>query len=190
MDTRLVIMNESVPASKLKQPDPDLGVFLQISAALTGYSEVKLESTGMLDDYFCVLMKEQDHEGVRAFLAKAKQILPPNADVIKNIKKAFIDLPNTATRTNTPFDQMSYNGLAQRIILLWYTGIWTTMNWKGTKSQDDRTAVVSAQAYQEGLIWETAGTHPSGAKQPGFGSWHEPPIGKPDNRKRKFATRH
>jgi hypothetical protein len=182
-------MITSIPTSKVKQPDPDLGTFLAISSVLTGCSEAELEGTGMLDDYFCVLMKEQDHEGVRAFLAKAEEILAHKGTIQEEIKMTFIDLPDTATRPNPPFDQMGYDGLAQRIILLWYTGIWTTMNWKDEKTQPERTAMVSAQAYQQGLIWETAGTHPSGAKQPGYGSWHEPPIEEQDQRARKSTTR-
>jgi hypothetical protein len=124
-------------------------------------------------DYFATLMKEQDHEGVRRFLLKAEEILGLRQDeaIEAAIKRNFIELPATASRPNTPFDEMNYQGLAQRITILWYTGVWTTMNWLGKKSQQDRTAIISAQAYAQGLIWLTAKTHPAGAKQPGYGSW-------------------
>lgn len=173
-------MAESIPQALVKQADPDLKFFVAISAALTGYSEIELAGTGMVDDYFCVLMKEQDHEGVRAFFDKVEELLKKPATLGSQIKEAFIDLPPSASGLNPSFDQLSYKGLAQRIILLWYTGVWTTMNWLDTKSQRDRTTIVSAEAYQQGLIWETAGTHPAGAKQPGFGSWQAAPIGKKD----------
>jgi hypothetical protein len=157
--------------------DPDLPVFLKLSEKLTGFSEEDLQGTGMLETYYYVLMKEQDQEGIRAFFKKADQVLK-NSDVHAEIKAAFIDLPDTATRPQTPFDQMQYEGLAQRIILLWYTGIWTTMNWKDKLSQNARTAMVSAEAYKEGLIWVAAETHPAGAKQPGYGSWSRKPLSK------------
>jgi len=163
----------------LTQPmsDPGLPVFRAISSHLTGYSEVDLEGTGMLTDYFTTLMKEQDHEGIRLFLLKAEEILRLHlSDAIEPaIIRHFIELPATASRPNTPFDEISYQGLAQRITILWYTGVWTTMNWLGKKSQPDRTAVISARAYQQGLIWLTAQTHPAGAKQPGYGSWSRKP---------------
>jgi hypothetical protein len=131
----------------------------------------------MLETYYCVLMKEQDQDRIRTFLEKARQVLA-SSNVEAEIKAAFIDLPDTATRPQTPYEQMQYEGLAQRIILLWYTGIWTTMNWKDKMTQDARTAMVSAEAYKEGLIWVAAETHPAGAKQPGFGSWSSEPLSK------------
>lgn len=161
----------------MKQIDQDLPVFLNLSASLTGFSEEDLQGTGMLETYYSVLMKEQDQDGIRTFLEKARQILT-SSDVEAEIKTTFIDLPDTAARPNTPYEQMSYEGLAQRIILLWYTGIWTTMNWKDTMTQDARTAMASAEAYKESLIWVAAKTHPAGAKQPGFGSWSSEPLSK------------
>jgi hypothetical protein len=159
----------------LTQIDPDLPMFLKLSAKLTGYSEEELQGTGMLETYYCVLMKEQDQDGIRTFLEKARHVLE-SSDVEAEIKTAFIDIPDTATRPQTPYDQMQYDGLAPRIILMWYTGIWTTMNWKDRMSQQERTAMVSAEAYEEGLIWPAAETHPAGAKQPGYGSWETPPL--------------
>jgi hypothetical protein len=157
------------------QIDPDIPVFLKLSVELTGYSEEILHGTGMLETYYCMLMKEQDQDGIRAFFAKANEVLK-SRNVEEAIRAAFIDLPDTATRPGTPFDQMQYDGLAQRIILMWYTGIWTTMNWKDTQSQSARTAMISAESYEEGLIWVTARTHPAGAKQPGYASWSRPPL--------------
>ncbi|MGA8027534.1 MAG: hypothetical protein WB992_10325, partial [Bryobacteraceae bacterium] len=153
--------------------DPDLPVFLSLSYLLTGFDEVELQGTGMLETYYCVLMKEDDQEGVRGFLKKAREILN-SANPHQEIKKTLIEPPVAANASR--FDQMPYQGLAQRIILLWYTGIWTTMNWSDKKSQQERTAMVSAEAYKEGLIWAAAETHPAGAKQPGYNSWSQPPV--------------
>ncbi|PWU19925.1 MAG: hypothetical protein C5B50_05700 [Verrucomicrobia bacterium] len=173
---------QTIVESHGAQRDPDLPTFLELSAALTGFSEVELEGTGMLDEYFYTLMKEQDHEGVRAFLKKAGDILDGKRNVKAAIKAAFMDPPPGLTDPNPPFDVMPHQALARRIILLWYTGVWTTMNWKETKSQDQRTSIVSARAYEEGLIWMVAQTHPAGAKQPGYGSWSRPPLGADQSR--------
>ena len=39
-----------------------------------------------------------------------------------------------------------------------------------------RSTQIDAPSYVQGLMWEAAETHPPGAKQPGYGSWAEPPI--------------
>jgi hypothetical protein len=59
--------------------------------------------------------------------------------------------------------------IAKNIIRLWYLGTW---------QKDKSTIVVSAKAYQEGLIWKVMHTHPPGAKQPGFGSWSDLPLSR------------
>jgi hypothetical protein len=166
---------ELIAPPKPEDIDPDLPVFLALSSHLTGFSEVELQGTGMLETYYFTLMKEHDQEGVRGFFQKVKQILL-SGNIVPKIKETFIDLPDVAAGSNFSYDQMPYQGLARRIILLWYTGIWTTMNWSDQKSQQDRTAMVSAKAYEEGLIWAAAETHPAGAKQPGYDSWSKLPI--------------
>ena len=59
------------------------------------------------------------------------------------------------------------NGLAKKIILLWYEGMWV---------EAGKSEVISSQSFIEGLMWPAAKTHASGAKQPGFGSWSHPPL--------------
>jgi hypothetical protein len=162
--------------------DPDFPVFLALSSLLTDFSETELEGTGMLEEYYWLLMKEQDHEVVRAFLRKAKELLSEVKDPVQldpgeqaaiGAALGVRDMTGFAER---PFDELPYDGLAQRLALLWVDGTWTTMNGKDTKSQQDRTAIPTARAYQQALKWLIAETHPAGAKQPGFGSWSEPPI--------------
>jgi hypothetical protein len=58
-----------------------------------------------------------------------------------------------------------YNGLAKNIITMWYMGNWVN-------------EMVSPTAYTQGLIWNVMDSHPPGAKQPGYGSWHRPPLSK------------
>jgi hypothetical protein len=167
---------QSIIKLRPNSTDADLSLFLTLSSELVGYPEVELEGIGMLEEYYFTLMKEQDQDGIRLFFEKARQILKGGNDRHREIKKAFIDLPDTTTGPDIPFDEMRYQGLAPRIILLWYSGVWTTMNWKDQKSQQERTAIVSSRAYEQGLIWVTAQTHPAGAKEPGYNSWSNPPL--------------
>jgi hypothetical protein len=171
-------MAKSARNTKPVVTDAGLSTFRALSSHLTGFAEDDLEGTGMVNDYYRVLMQEQDHEGVRAFLSEAESILKLKSDmqIHAELKRVFVESPVAAQQPDPPFDQLSYQGLAQRIILLWYTGIWTTMNGRDTQSQQERTALVSSPAYLEGLIWGTADTHPAGGKQPGFGSWSMRPF--------------
>ncbi len=70
-------MPKTSPISEppLVQIDPDLPVFLKLSAELTGFSETQLQGTGMVETYYSVLMKEEDQDGIRAFFEKARQVL-------------------------------------------------------------------------------------------------------------------
>jgi hypothetical protein len=69
--------------------------------------------------------------------------------------------------------------LARNTITLWYTAQWAQLPaaWRYAHGavEADVDHVVSAQAYQEGLMWKAAGTHPMGARQPGYGTWALPP---------------
>ena len=58
--------------------------------------------------------------------------------------------------------------MSKQLIYMWYTGQWNY-------GQDD-TFVITAQAYVESFSYVAAGGHPQGAKQPGFGTWHFPPL--------------
>ena len=123
----------------------------------------------MLDTYYYTIMKEQDLKTVRAFFQEAAELLRTKPGLEKRIDHALI----RPTQKNPP--KYPYDGLAMRIILLWYNGIWTTTNWPDNPDIQ-KTAIVSTEAYMQSLIWRTAETHPAGARQPGYGSWAEKPI--------------
>jgi hypothetical protein len=162
--------------SNIEVTEPGFYVFLSISAHLTGFSEEDLVGTGMHETYYYTLMKEADQLTVRSFLTKAGEILKGKTGVDEKILQYFLPPTGEKQPASVDYHRMPYDGLARRIILLWYTGIWTTMNWKDKKSQDERTETVSPQAYEQGLIWVAAETHPAGAKQPGHGSWSKRPL--------------
>jgi hypothetical protein len=141
--------------------------FLGLSAALTGFAVYDLQGTGVAGEY----------------LGTLRRIVPQAAGEL-------LDAWREIERTTPPegveeavgariMDDPMLGPVAQNVITLWYTGIWPPMPdaWRYAygASPADVNHVVSALAYQEGLMWKAAGTHPMGAKQPGYGTWALPP---------------
>lgn len=149
----------------MTQTNSQLDTFLTISAWLTGFEEIELSGTGMVDTYFRTVIENNEASDVAYFFIEAAAILhetagDENATVVQ-IRARLI--PDSC-----------YNSLAKNIILMWYTGEWYTQT-------DDPGTITSTQingeSYVQGLMWTAAETHPPGAKQPGYGSWAETPIG-------------
>jgi hypothetical protein len=69
--------------------------------------------------------------------------------------------------------------IARNVIKLWFVGTWYQLPYNWTQkfgiNENDKTFVVSPNAYIEGLLWPTIGAHPMGAKAPGYGTWSAPP---------------
>ncbi len=146
-----------------------IDTFLAISSWLTGFEAVELQGTGMVDTYFQTVIEKNDPSDVAYFFAEADAILREGAG----------DESATVTWIRARLVPDScYNSLAKNIILMWYTGEWTTQT-------DDPGTMTSTQingaSYVQGLMWSAAETHPPGAKQPGYGSWAETPIGNLGN---------
>jgi hypothetical protein len=125
--------------------------FLTISVLLTGFDEMELLGTGMLDTYFNVAMNRNSHKDVTSFFAAVDKILAGNKDEIND--QISLEL----------MPQAYFAGMTQNIITMWYMGSW--MN-----------DIINPASYTQGLIWKAADTHPPGAKQPGFGSWETAPL--------------
>lgn len=143
--------------------EKDFSTFLDISFYLTGFHQNELLATGMPETYYYTIMQEPDQDTVRAFFNDAQSILSDNkgneTQIIAEVGRRLI-----------PSSQ--YDELAKRIIMLWYTGMWTSLKIVKEKT----TGMVSPESYTQGLIWVAAETHPAGAKQPGFASWEEIPL--------------
>lgn len=137
----------------MEKPDA-INQFLRISTYLTGFSEMELLGTGMLDTYYNVVVNQSAPAFTAAFLATAEQLMHDYRS----------DLPrlNAAIAAQLLPDSL-FGGLAKNIITMWYMGSWAG-------------GIISPQTYVQGLIWGVAGAHPPGAKQPGYGSWHELPL--------------
>jgi hypothetical protein len=140
----------------MKHPNKYRHDFLQLSVLLTGFNAIELESTGMVEVYFKTVLQRTEPSVVESFFENTRKILAlgPTHGLDQAIRSEL--LPDSA-----------YNGLAKRIILLWYEGLWIT---KASRE------VISTESYVQGLMWPAAKTHPSGAKQPGYGSWANLPL--------------
>lgn len=138
--------------------------FLGLSALLTGFSSVVLAGTGVTGDY------------LRALAAA----LP--AGVLEELLDTYAKLPSGAGQDaaiETILQDAKLGPVAQNLMLLWYTGSWTSLPaaWHSAygAAPADSKGVVSAEAYQAGLQWIAAGAHAPGSAQQGFGAWSLPP---------------
>lgn len=138
-------------------------VFLNISCLMTGFSEIELEGTGLLDLYYNEVGKQCDSASLDLFFAEAETILLES--------NQEVDKANALIASNLMPDG-NYDAVAKKIILLWYTGMWfpDLANIYNAKSY------VTSDSYQQGLVWNVVGAHPPGARQPGYGSWADRPI--------------
>ena len=155
--------------------------FLGLSAALTGFDETELHGTGMVGAHYDELVRTLGSREVGKLLGAWDAAVQEAAgdacgeDAVRRL-----------------LDDDRYGPVARNLITLWYLGTWSQLprQWRnayGAMSLDyDRVA--SPAAYREGLVWPAAGTHPMGAKQPGFGSWTEPPLRRPASGPREAAA--
>jgi len=139
-------------------------LFVRISAQLTGFEEVELQGTGLVDLYYKTVITKNSASDLSLFFAEAAAILRETAgneaQTIAQIQSRLI--PDSC-----------YNSLAKNIILMWYTGQWFT----GTVSPSTINGTqISGESYVQGLMWTAGEAHPPGAKQPGYGSWAAAPI--------------
>lgn len=137
-------------------------LFLAISARLTGFEVIELEGTGMTQTYFDTLSNNTAPDVLALFFEETAAILALQDD----------DAIDAAIRSRLMPDS-SYDATAKVVILMWYTGEW----YSGIgESAGVNSTQIDGPSYVQGLMWEAAETHPPGAKQPGYGSWAEPPI--------------
>jgi hypothetical protein len=143
--------------------NPQLEIFLDISAWLTGFNQTRLQATGLTQVYFATLVENSTPADVTEFFIQASEILL----LADNDKDAAL-----ARTSAILMPASSYDAMGQKLILMWYTGQWFT-------NPADFTAPapqISPQSYVESLVWPAAEVHPPGAKQPGYASWAEPPL--------------
>jgi hypothetical protein len=150
----------AVPAG----PPEALAAFLRLSVILTGFEEHVLLGTGMLQAYYDELLLIIGAREAGSLLGALGQV--PDSDDTQFQKVILCSA--------------RYGPVARNVLTMWYLGTWTQLprEWRAAYGATayDTDHVVSAAAYREGLVWPAAGTHPMSAKQPGFGTWAQPPA--------------
>lgn len=144
--------------------------FVAVSVALTGFDHVDLVGTGVMPLYLETVEKWAGPNITAELLAFGTA--PPPDDFL------------VQTRI---MGSAKLGPLARNIIQLWYCGTWNPLPvaWYVAYQAEipnlpnltdlPSAFVVSPEAYVESLVWIAANTHPMGAKQPGYGTWANPP---------------
>lgn len=144
--------------------------FLELSSAITGFSEFRLRGTGQAESYLATVRSVVGDRPVDELLRRYRLIREDAGDDPEGHDRSL--------RAQV-FSDERLGPIARNIIKLWFVGTWYQLPsaWRdafGT-SERDVTFVVSPVAYTEGLLWPTIGANPPGAKGPGYGTWAEPP---------------
>lgn len=141
--------------------DSQLDPFYRFSSELTGFDLFDLNATGQGEAY----LKE----------ARAKA----DADMLESLFQVWAiieaDVPPEKRSAAIAKRIMAVDGLrevAQGVLLLWYTGSWYDV-------ATGNSAVLSGNAYVEGLMWKAIGSHPMAAKPQGYAAWTLPPPESP-----------
>ncbi len=137
-------------------------LFLEASAALTGYDVFTLRGTGLAREYFDHVVAAVGEQSLRRLCGL---VCDPSTGRARP-QKAITAAISAAISSGGAMDP-----LAQQVIGLWYLGTW---NPDPTNSSSE-AALVSGRSYVEGLVWPAIGSHPQAAKQQGFGAWSEEP---------------
>lgn len=130
--------------------------FYALSCALTGFSRVELDGTGVGGVYFEQVSAKIGAETLETLFRVWSDIekLPEDRREIEIAERIF--------------DEPDLRAAAERIVMLWYTGSWYYV-------APFDTQVVSPETYIEGLMWKAIGSHPMAAKPQGYGAWSLPP---------------
>ena len=151
--------NQEQPVSApVKDLDPSAmkSYFLDLSAALTGFSKFELQGTGQADLYYSTVEQEIDRQ------------------VLQELLQTFNDLDQSTldkVLSSKILDSEKFGEIARNIVKLWYVATWYPL-----PPSQKKAFIVSPQAYPEGLLWSAIGVNPPGAKAPGFGTWAEDPT--------------
>ena len=139
------------------------GAFLEVSECLTGFSRVELLATGMAAAYEAELRKAYGDDVVSLLLREVCAVVKESGgDEAKLERLMLARVFNDDTVLCAP---------AKNLAQMWYLGTLIDYTDQTPVVIFKRTTVVSAEAYRQGLVLTDAGAHPSGAKQPGYGSW-------------------
>ncbi|MEX3100632.1 MULTISPECIES: hypothetical protein [unclassified Streptomyces] len=152
-------------------PRTPKNIFTDISVELTGFDRAELGGTGMVDTYYATLLRMIGEREAGQLFRYAQDALDEDRRKRPGDGSAF---------RKAVVESARFGPVAVSLIKLWYLGRWYPLSAayrdRFGSTADDVEHVVSSQGHREGLVWTAAGTHPMGAKPPGFGSWAEPPA--------------
>jgi len=138
-------------------------LFLEVSECLTGFSRVELLATGMARTYHEQLQSVYGDEVVARLLREVRAVVAEaGGDEAKLEELMLARVFNDDTVLCAP---------AKNLAQAWYLGTMIDYTDPTPFVVFKKTTVVSAEAYQQSLVLRDAGSHPSGARQPGYGSW-------------------
>lgn len=154
----------------MKQKEPSLEDFLDLSAMLTGYDRIDLQGTGLLDAYLKEVVSIVGAEIAAELTVAGARIYRKYRDRENKLEEAV---------RSEILSNIRLGPVARNVITMWYLGEWDQLpqSWVDAHglAQTAPSHVVSADAYKESLVWRAIGSHPPGAKQPGYGTWSLPP---------------
>ncbi len=148
-------------------PASDMDNFVALSAILTGVAADVLApsfDTFNLKDQYYAAAQADNADALAALLAHyaalAAQTPAPAATVVI---AAVMEPKDSATAR-----------MARAIILAWYSGAWyATADLYATPAPTPR--ILSAVAYEQGLMWKVAQAHAMGSADYPFGYWNGKP---------------
>lgn len=140
--------------------------FLAFSAEVTAFTSFELLGTGMAGDYLATVIDVVGEETVQQLLSAWECARRSGPALEEHLRREI-------------FGDEKLGPIARNIIKLWYIGTWYQLPYAWTQTfgalEKDVTFAVSPAAYIEGLLWPAIGSHPPGARAPGYGSWAMPP---------------
>ena len=148
----------------------NLDDFLEFSSLITGFGAYHLRGTGLVELYLTTVTEIVGDATMKALLGAyrnaADEAAGDAALLERSVRRVIMSDPKLGPVT-------------RHLIKLWYVGTWYGLprEWREAygENEKDRTFVVSAGAYVEGLLWPAIGANPSGAKPLGYGMWATPP---------------
>jgi hypothetical protein len=140
----------------------ELGMFVKISAALTGIAEAKLAPA--VDP---VMIK-------RVYYKRAS--LDPAFKSLMQVVRADPADPAAAAAKIMADPNLKF--LGRSIILAWYLGAWyePTLLAQSNPPFPMRHKVISPAAYTQAWTWRVAQAHPMGYSELRFGYWSDDPL--------------
>jgi hypothetical protein len=148
-----------------------LGDFLAFSSVVTGFGVFHLRGTGQVELYLAtvddIVGEEIVGQLLDTFCGVMRDAGEDQAAVQAGLRREILS-------------DAKLGPVARALIKLWYVGTWYQLpvEWREPYGQNamDRTFVVSASSYTEGLLWPAIGANPAGAKAVGYGMWATPPL--------------